>query len=113
MISTHSGLDVVPFVDGGTWPWSPCLLVEDDDLDKPDKNGLNQGEDSAGFVFSGNEGTLLVPPKPYEDESLAKEDSQSFTGAVEGFDEDRLTVKVLVLLDSEVIPLSFRGSMSA
>ena len=55
------GLDVL-FAHRGNW--SPRLLG-DDDLDKPDRKGLNHGEDvedSVGFVFSGNEGT--VPPKP-------------------------------------------------
>ena len=36
---------------------------------------------------------------------MPKEDSQSFTGAVDGFDEDRSTVKVLVLSDCEVMTL--------
>jgi hypothetical protein len=48
-------------------------------------------------VFSGSDG--IFPPSPYEEESLANEDSQILTGADDGLDEDRLTVNVLLLVD--------------
>jgi hypothetical protein len=53
-------------------------------------------------VFSGNEGTA-PPPNPYEDASLAKEDSQSLADVArdDGLDEEKWTVKVLLSLDSD------------
>ncbi len=53
-------------------------------------------------VFSGNEGTA-PPPNPYEEASLAKEDSQSLAGVArdDGLAEDKWTVKVLLSLDSD------------
>jgi hypothetical protein len=49
-------------------------------------------------VFTGNAG--MFPPKPYDEASLAKFASQFLTGVDDGL-EDKLTVKVLLSLDSD------------
>ena len=79
-----------------------------------DRDGNCEEVDLAtGDVFSGNEG--IPPANPYEEASLPKENSQSLTGVVEdddGLDEDKLMVKVLLLLDSDEFMFFVFGSPS-
>jgi len=65
---------------------------------------LDEDPNTSVVFLSGNEGTAA--PNPYEEASLAKEDSQSLTGADGGLDDDdKLTVKVLLddLLDESML----------
>ena len=71
-----------PVASADFWPWflSSRLASHDSEVDCEDI--CDSGEvDLEGF-FSGNEGT--PPPKPYEEDRLANEDSQFLTWVVDG-----------------------------